>query len=235
MKSKILPSDAIKSENTLQTLASVILFLGIGGGIIYGISNAFVSVPNEYYGSEHYEFNFAGLAVGVGIIFESIIAWAILKVLSEISISLKRIYHFHNPNFYSVTESEVDTEKSKEYIWKKNGKKVKFAYNMGEVKYFMSSDNGIGVGSIPSEELEEIIEDHHVSRQEILARPKLDKEALIISPNKELNGFQVGEKVILISKNTTGYIEYFTEEGHAVVKTTNSIEPYYIDDLKEMK
>ncbi len=153
MKTQNLPGYAIETESTLKTIANVILFLGIIGGIIYGCFSSVVKVSS-------YEsvFNPAGLINGLAVCFESVVAWAVLKVLAEISITLKRIFHFHQPSFYKVNEEveESTPEKGKVYIWLKTGEKVKFSYKLGGQKFYTSLKTYSGVGSIDDSELEEV-------------------------------------------------------------------------------
>ena len=153
MDKKDIPAYAIEAESTLKTMASIILILGLIGGVIYGLSSALVEVPDGYY-STKYQFHPAGLLNGLVVCLQSIAAWAILKVLAEISITLKRIFHYHVPDYYVVKEISKDPNFDKVYIWKRYGKKVKYSYKMGETKYYKDAETGIGVGSIAEDELE---------------------------------------------------------------------------------
>lgn len=69
---------------------------------------------------------------------------------------------------------------------------------------------------------------------EIKARKPLNKAFFTRSSEETLNGFDIGERVIIRTENTTGVIKYFTEEGPVVVQTNHSTDAFYFDDIKKM-
>ena len=82
-------------EDTLKTIAGFILFLGIIAAIICAFSLVYPKVDAGYtvYG-HHYsdykrEFSASGFATTLTILFTSVISWAIMRVIAEISTTLK--------------------------------------------------------------------------------------------------------------------------------------------------
>lgn len=82
------------AENTLNTIAGIVLWIGIIGTVfcIFTLTTTKVVDPTYTY-SIHYDtiFNPAGLAISVGVLLSSLTTWAVLKVIANISISLKEI------------------------------------------------------------------------------------------------------------------------------------------------
>lgn len=82
------------AENTLNVIAGIVLWVGIIGTVfcLFTLTTTKVVDPNYTY-SVHYKsiFNPAGLAVSIGVLLSSLATWAVLKVISNISISLKEI------------------------------------------------------------------------------------------------------------------------------------------------
>ena len=80
------------AEVTLNTLAVIILVCGIFASVICFFTLCFMDVPKPGY---HYitekAFNPGGFATTVTVLFSTLISWGVLKVLANISITLKSI------------------------------------------------------------------------------------------------------------------------------------------------
>ena len=82
------------AENTLNVIAVTVLWVGIIGTLFCLFTLTTTKVVDPYYTySIHYNtvFNPSGLAVSVGVLLSSLTTWAVLKVIANISISLKEI------------------------------------------------------------------------------------------------------------------------------------------------
>lgn len=82
------------AENTLNVIAGIVLWVGIIGTIfcLFTLTTTKVVDPTYHY-SIHYDtiFNPAGLAISIGVLLSTLTTWAVLKVLVNISKSLKEI------------------------------------------------------------------------------------------------------------------------------------------------
>lgn len=82
------------SENALTTIANIVLGVGIVGTLfcLFTLTTTKVVDPTYHY-SIHYDtvFNPGGLAISVGVFFSTITTWALLKVIANISKTLKEI------------------------------------------------------------------------------------------------------------------------------------------------
>lgn len=82
------------AENTLNVIAGITLWVGIIGTIfcLFTLTTTKVVDPTYTY-SIHYDtiFNPAGLAISIGVLFSTIVTWALLRVIANISTSLKEI------------------------------------------------------------------------------------------------------------------------------------------------
>lgn len=82
------------AENTLTTIAGIVLWVGIIGTIfcLFTLTTTKVVDPTYTY-SIHYDtiFNPAGLAISIGVLLSTITTWALLKVIANISKTLKEI------------------------------------------------------------------------------------------------------------------------------------------------
>lgn len=90
-------NDKWTQEDTLKTVAGFILVLGIIATIIciFALVYPKVDVGYTVYG-HHYsdykrEFSATGLATTLTILFTSVISWAVMRVIAEISSTLKEI------------------------------------------------------------------------------------------------------------------------------------------------
>lgn len=84
------------AENTLKTVANIVLWIGCIGTffcLCFCTHTTTKVVDPTYEYIIHYDstFNPAGLAVSVGVLLSSVTTWAVLKVIANISISLKEI------------------------------------------------------------------------------------------------------------------------------------------------
>ena len=82
------------AENTLKVIATVVLWAGIIGTIfcLFTLTTSKVVDPTYHY-STHYDtiFNPAGLAISIGVLVSTLTMWAMLKVIANISTTLKEI------------------------------------------------------------------------------------------------------------------------------------------------
>ena len=80
------------AEVTLLTIATIVLWCGIIASVICLVTLCFIEVPKPgyHYITEH-KFNPAGFATTIMVLFSSLISWGVLKVLANISITLKSI------------------------------------------------------------------------------------------------------------------------------------------------
>ena len=76
------------AENTLATIANIVLILGIIATFICLFTLCFVEVPKSMYSTKT-EFSPSGFATTVMVLFSSLISWSVMKVLSNISLTLK--------------------------------------------------------------------------------------------------------------------------------------------------
>ncbi len=74
------------AENTLITIANIVLVLGILATFICIITIVFVK--NSEYETKHI-FNPSGFVITLMVLFSSLISWGFLKVLANISLTLK--------------------------------------------------------------------------------------------------------------------------------------------------
>lgn len=98
--SRTVPINAINksgndvAEYTLNTIAKVVLWVGIIGTIfcLFTLTTTKVVDPTYKY-SIHYDtiFNPGGLAISIAVLISSIITWALLRVIANISKTLKEI------------------------------------------------------------------------------------------------------------------------------------------------
>lgn len=82
------------AENTLNVIAGLVLWVGIIGTIfcLFTLTTTKVVDPTYHY-SIHYDtiFNPAGLAISIGVLISTLTTWAVLKVVVNISKTLKEI------------------------------------------------------------------------------------------------------------------------------------------------
>lgn len=221
-----LPTTAIDVESTLKTVTTILLWLGIIGSIIYAFSLSFVDVPGYY--SSHKEFSFVGFCTGAGCLLEVIVAWAVLRVFVEISISLKKLIYINDRSFI-IDAADIDRSKIK--INKKTGRRVYCYYESasGNIKYYKDLETR-DVVSVGDADLEDLAE---VSKEEIQSRPKLVRSESKLSSSNNLKGLILGQNVIINSLNEIGVIKAFTEDGNVIVEINGKLEIVYYDDIKE--
>lgn len=82
------------AENALSVIANIVLWVGIIGTVfcLFTLTTTKVVDPTYTY-SIHYDtiFNPGGLAISIGVLLSSIMSWALLKVIANISKTLKEI------------------------------------------------------------------------------------------------------------------------------------------------
>lgn len=80
------------AENTLTTIANIVLVCGIIATVICLFTVCFVEQikPGYTYLTEK-AFNPAGFVTTIMVLFSSLISWSLMKVLANISITLKEI------------------------------------------------------------------------------------------------------------------------------------------------
>lgn len=94
METKKLPNSAISSETTLQTVSTFLLWIGILSSIIVCILGLYYIEHNAYL-----------IGIGISGLLTSIASAILLKVIAEISITLKRIDFRDDPEYYSEEKS----------------------------------------------------------------------------------------------------------------------------------
>ena len=221
-----LPTTAIDVESTLKSITTVLLWLGIIGSIAYTLSISFVEVPGYYH--SHSKFSFVGFCTGAGCLLEVIVAWAVLRVFVEISISLKKLIYISDRSFIMDT---ADVDRSKIKVNKKTGRRVYCYYESasGNIKYYKDLETQ-DVVSVSDADLEDLQE---VTKEEIESRPKLVRSESKLSSSSNLKGLVLGQNVIVDSINEIGVVKAVTEDGNVIVETNGKLEIVYYDDIKE--
>lgn len=78
------------AEVTLLTIATIVLWCGIIASVICFSTMVIIKDPSYHYHTK-YIFNSAGFATTIMVLFSTLIGWGVLKVLANISITLKSI------------------------------------------------------------------------------------------------------------------------------------------------
>lgn len=78
------------AENTLVTIANIVLVCGIIATVICLFSIVIIKDPSYNYRTE-YMFNPNGFTTTIMVLLSSLISWGFLKVLANISLTLKDI------------------------------------------------------------------------------------------------------------------------------------------------
>ena len=84
------PKDNNSAETTLETIAYLTLGLGVITSFIMLFTICFIQNP-EYHYHEELMFNPTGFAITCGTLLSTLAAWASMKVLANISLTLKAI------------------------------------------------------------------------------------------------------------------------------------------------
>ncbi len=79
-------------EKTLETIATVILCLGILASVVMLFTICFIQNPKYSYVEEKI-FNPSGFGITCGTLLSSLATWASMKVLANISLTLKDIWN----------------------------------------------------------------------------------------------------------------------------------------------
>lgn len=69
---------------------------------------------------------------------------------------------------------------------------------------------------------------------EIKQRPRLELEKQTTNTKTQEKGFSQGEEVIVCSLGCTAIIQYFTDEGNVIVKTSHGSVALYFDDIMKL-
>jgi len=83
-------ADTYSHEKTLRTIATIVLWVGIIATIICLFTITSTSTVNRW-GDTEKEFSMMGLLISILVGISSVTTWAILNVLSNISINLYKI------------------------------------------------------------------------------------------------------------------------------------------------
>lgn len=84
-------ADKTNDEETLRTIANLILAVGIISSLIMLFTITFIKTPGEYSWESKMAISASGLMITIGTLFSSIGLWAFFRVISNISISLKEL------------------------------------------------------------------------------------------------------------------------------------------------
>lgn len=82
--------DNNSAENTLVTIANITLGIGIIASVVMLFTICFIENP-EYHYHKELMFNPTGFAMTCGTLLSTLAAWASMKVLANISLTLKAI------------------------------------------------------------------------------------------------------------------------------------------------
>ena len=82
-------------ENTLRTIANVVLWTGISVSIILFLT---IATKKDSYGGN--EWDPVGVGISIGTCLWSIMTWAVLRVISNISMNLFAIKDIHLKKAY---------------------------------------------------------------------------------------------------------------------------------------
>lgn len=85
-----MPKDNNSAETTLETIANITLGIGIIASVVMLFTICFVQNP-EYHYHKELIFNPTGFAMTCGTLLSTLAAWASMKVLANISLTLKAI------------------------------------------------------------------------------------------------------------------------------------------------
>ena len=84
------PKEDNSAETTLETIANITLGIGVLASVIMLFSICFIQTP-EYHYHKELMFNPTGFAMTCGTLLSSLAAWASMRVLANISLTLKAI------------------------------------------------------------------------------------------------------------------------------------------------
>ena len=137
--------DENSAEKTLATIADIILVVGIIVTVVCLFTLCFVEVPKSMYRTEK-EFSPSGFATTIMVLFSSLISWSVMKVLSNISLTLKAI------NSKIKGEEKPQSPKSQAANPTKSTGKTK-EQRIAELKPLVES------GALSQQELDELIKE----------------------------------------------------------------------------
>ena len=80
------------AENTLNFIANLTLFLGIFISVICLFTICFVETPkDDYFDTTEKVFSWHGFMITIAVFISSLMSWAVLRVFTNISLTLKQI------------------------------------------------------------------------------------------------------------------------------------------------
>lgn len=86
-----ISDELISDEKSLKTIANIILIVGIISSLILLFTVTIIQVKGEYSFQNETIFSSSGLVITIGTLFSSIALWAFLRVIANISITLKEL------------------------------------------------------------------------------------------------------------------------------------------------
>lgn len=107
-----IPKISSSAESTLTTIGSFILAIGIIATVILAFTTLQIKVYNGYRYEE--QFNPLGLALTLGTLLSTIVTWAVLRVIANISLRLKAIQETMPRRL--ITEIEAEAEEQQEKV-----------------------------------------------------------------------------------------------------------------------
>ena len=83
--------ESISDEKSLKTIVNIILIVGIISSLILLFTVTIIQVKGEYSFKNETIFSSSGFVITIGTLFSSIALWAFLRVIANISITLKEL------------------------------------------------------------------------------------------------------------------------------------------------
>lgn len=257
MKKK-LPSVATATENKIESCANAIQVFFIIVGVLIFIGGV------TMYGTLGILGVFIGIAYCIGCILCGVALWAVLKGLVTISLTLKHLRNIQDPTAFAPNVRErakslipVADRKplNKAYLTNSNeaemdglqiGMPVQILStgDSGVIRYF--TEEGHVVVQLSDGQTEEAFYIDDVEQKnfkweqfsrysaEIKQRPRLELEKQTTNTKTAEKGFNQGEEVIVCSLGCTATIQYFTDEGNVIVKTSRGSVALYFDDIMKL-
>lgn len=257
MKKK-LPSVATATENKIESCANAIQVFFIIVGVLIFIGGV------TMYGTLGMLGVFIGIAYCIGCILCGVALWAVLKGLATISVTLKHLRNIQDPTAFAPSVRErakslvpVADRKplNKAYLTMSNeaemdGLQVGMPVQIlstgdcGVIRYF--TEEGHVVVQLSDGQTEEAFYIDDVEQKnfkleqfsrysaEIKQRPRLELEKQTTNTKTAEKGFNQGEEVIVCSLGCTATIQYFTDEGNVIVKTSHGSVALYFDDIMKL-
>jgi len=90
-KKTSISEELISDEITIKIIANIILIIGIISSIILLFTVAIIQTKGKYSFEDKNVISMSGLVITIGSLISSIALWAFLRVIGNISITLKEI------------------------------------------------------------------------------------------------------------------------------------------------